>query len=55
MCQEDGLGKRTLEEGVRLFPDGRVEQLGRPEHKLFFAPGTRMVTSAEVTFRTGWC
>ena len=38
MCQEDGLGKRVLEEGVRLFPDGRVEQLGRPEHQLGSAP-----------------
>ncbi|MCW2668368.1 MAG: hypothetical protein JWO27_265 [Frankiales bacterium] len=53
MCQEDGLGRRTLEEGVRLFPDGRVEQLGRPEHELRFTPGTRMVTGATVRFRDG--
>ncbi|MCW2544519.1 MAG: hypothetical protein JWM40_2071 [Frankiales bacterium] len=53
MCQEDGLGKRVLEEGVRLFPDGRVEQLGRPEHELRFDPGTRMVNGATVTFRDG--
>ncbi|MGB8650682.1 MAG: hypothetical protein WCD35_08465 [Mycobacteriales bacterium] len=53
MCQEDGFGRRTLEEGLRLFPDGRVEHLGRPEHQLRFAPGTRMVTGATVTFRDG--
>ena len=53
MCQEDGFGRRTLEEGVRLHPDGRVEHLGRPEHQLRFAPGTRMVTGATVTFRDG--
>jgi hypothetical protein len=53
MCQEDGFGRRTLEEGLRLHPDGRVEHLGRPEHQLRFAPGTRMVTGATVTFRDG--
>lgn len=53
MCQEDGFGRRFLEEGLRLFPDGRVEHLGRPEHQLRFAPGTRMVTGATVTFRDG--
>jgi hypothetical protein len=53
MCQEDGFGRRSIEEGLRLFPDGRVEHLGRPEHALRFAPGTRMVTGATVTFREG--
>jgi hypothetical protein len=53
MCQEDGVGRRTLEEGVRLYPDGRVEHLGRPEHQLRFARGTRMVTGATVSFRDG--
>ncbi len=53
MCQEDGFGRRTLEEGVRLFPDGRVEHLGRPEHALRFARGSRMVTGATVSFRDG--
>ena len=53
MCQEDGFGRRTLEEGIRLYPDGRIEHLGRPSHALRFAPGTRMVTGATVTFRDG--
>lgn len=53
MCQEDGLGRRSLEEAIRLFPDGRVEQLGRPEHELCFVPGSRMVSAATVRFRDG--
>jgi hypothetical protein len=53
MCQEDGLGRRVLEEGIRLHPDGRVDRLGRPEHALRFAPGTRMVTGATVRFAGG--
>lgn len=53
MAQEDGFGRRTLEEGVRLLPDGSVEHLGRPEHALRFAPGTRMCTGATITFRDG--
>jgi hypothetical protein len=53
MCQEDGLGRRSLEEGIRLHPDGQVEQLGRPSHSLRFKPGTRMVTGATVTFANG--
>ena len=53
MCQEDGHGRRSIEEGLRLLPDGTVEHLGRPEHALRFAPGTRMVTGATVTFRNG--
>jgi len=34
ICQERGDGSRVLEEAVRLWPDGRVEHLGRPEHDL---------------------
>ena len=53
MAQEDEHGRRTTEEGVRLFPDGRVEHLGRPEHALEFVPGTRRVSRATVTFAKG--
>ena len=35
---------------MRLYPDGRVEHLGRPEHQLRFLPGTRLVSGATVTF-----
>ena len=34
ICQERDDGSRVLEEAVRLWPDGRVEHLGRPEHDL---------------------
>ncbi len=53
MVQENEHGRRAIEEALRLYPDGRVEQLGRPEHQLRFAPGTRMVTGATVEFAAG--
>jgi hypothetical protein len=53
MAQEDSDGRRSTEEAVRLFPDGRAEFLGRPEHALEFAPGTRRVTRAVVRFAGG--
>lgn len=53
MVQEDGHGRRALEEAVRLTPDGGVEHLGRPSHVLRFAPGSRLVTGATFTFREG--
>jgi len=34
ICQERDDGGRVLEEAVRLWPDGRVDHLGRPEHDL---------------------
>ena len=34
ICQERGDGSRVLEEAVRLWPDGGVDHLGRPEHDL---------------------
>ena len=53
MAQEDSDGRRTTEEGVKLYADGRVELLGRPEHALEFAAGTRRVTRAVVRFARG--
>ncbi|MDT7539150.1 MAG: hypothetical protein QOI82_2735 [Actinomycetota bacterium] len=53
MAQEDSNGRRTTEEGVRLWADGRVEHLGRPEHALEFVPGTRKVSRATVRFAGG--
>ena len=53
LAQEDGHGRRTLEESVRLFPDGTVEHLGRPEHELSFRPGTRLLEAATVRFGNG--
>src|SRR3546814_12063684 len=34
ICQERDGGSRVLEEAGRLWPDGRVDHLGRPEHDL---------------------
>jgi len=34
ICQERGDGSRVLEEAVRLWPNGRVDHLGRPDHDL---------------------
>lgn len=53
MAQEDEHGRRSIEEGVKLRPDGSVEHLGRPEHSLRFAPGTRLLTGATVSFGGG--
>ena len=53
MAQEDEHGRRSMEEGVRLRPDGSVEHLGRPEHSLRFAPGTRLLTGATISFGGG--
>jgi hypothetical protein len=38
ICQERDDGSRVLEEAVRLWPDGRVDHLGRPEHELTWGP-----------------
>lgn len=53
MAQEDEHGRRSMEEAVRLRPDGSAEHLGRPEHSLRFAPGTRLLTGATVKFGGG--
>jgi hypothetical protein len=39
ICQEREDGSRVLEEAVRLWPDGRVDFLGRPEHELQWNAG----------------
>lgn len=55
ICQERDDGSRVLEEAVRVWPDGRVDHLGRPEHELTWAEGgpglTGIVTHA--TLRMG--
>jgi hypothetical protein len=39
ILQERGDGSRVLEEAVRLWPDGRVDHLGRPEAELSWDAG----------------
>jgi hypothetical protein len=47
IIQEDGTGRRILEEAVRVWPDGRQpQQLGRPEYRPTYRPGTRDVEIA---------
>jgi hypothetical protein len=54
IVQEDSAGNRILEEGVRVWPEhtGRApQQLGRPEYRPRYAPGTRDVQDAVISFR----
>lgn len=50
ICQETEDGSRVLEDAKRIwYADGRVEHLGRPEHQVTFAKGTRNFASAVVS------
>jgi hypothetical protein len=48
--QEDERGRRIVEDATRVWPDREPEWLGRPEHELEFATGTRDVTGAVLKF-----
>ena len=53
IVQEDAAGNRLLEEAVRVWPQsaGRPpQQLGRPEYRPQYVPGTREVQTATITF-----
>ncbi len=53
IVQEDAEGGRSLEQAVRLWPDGSdraPRPLGQLTHDLTFAPGTRRVDHATLTF-----
>ena len=41
IAQEDGHGHRTLNDAVRVWPDGRVEQLGWPRVHIDYRSGSR--------------
>ncbi len=53
IAQEDGDGHRSLNEAVRVHPDGRTEQLGWPEVEVRYRSGTRIPTGASVRLRAG--
>ncbi|GAA5112186.1 hypothetical protein [Haloechinothrix salitolerans] len=56
ILQEDGRGRRSLEEAVRVWPESsgkEPEPLGRPEVALTFTPGTREVATAVLDFADG--
>jgi hypothetical protein len=53
IIQEDGAGHRVLEEAVRVWPEAAArppQHLGRPEYAPQYAPGTREVETATITF-----
>ncbi|WP_203336201.1 hypothetical protein [Nocardioides limicola] len=52
IIQETPEGYRTLNDCTRVWPDGRVEQLGWPRVQITYAPGTREPTGATVTCST---
>src|SRR5690606_10158900 len=41
IAQEDGDGHRTLNDAVRVYADGKVEQLGWPRVEIRYTSGTR--------------
>jgi hypothetical protein len=52
IVQEDGEGHRVLNDAVRVWPDGRVEQLGWPRLAVRYRPGTRHPEGATISLRT---
>jgi len=52
IMQESPDGYRTLNDCHRVFPDGRVEQLGWPQVRVHYASGTRTPTGATITCTT---
>jgi hypothetical protein len=50
--QESPDGFRTLNDATRVFPDGRVEQLGWPRVEIDYRPGTREPTGARLHLTT---
>jgi hypothetical protein len=48
IAQEDGTGHRTLNDAVRVWRDGRVEQLGWPRVQIDYRPGSRHPEHARI-------
>jgi hypothetical protein len=49
IAQEDGTGFRTLNDALRVWPDGRVEQLGWPRYAIHYKSGTREATGGTIS------
>lgn len=49
IMQERPDGSRVMEEATRIWNDGRIDHLGRPDHALRYRPGTRFVTGGDIT------
>jgi hypothetical protein len=50
ICSETPDGHRSLVQAERVWLDGRVEELGRPEHHHHFVPGTRLLEHSTIRF-----
>ena len=50
ICSENAEGHRSLVQAERVWPDGRVEELGAPTHDHTFVPGTRLLASSVIGF-----
>jgi hypothetical protein len=48
IAQEDGSGHRTLNDAVRIHPDGRIEQLGWPRVTITYRSGSRHPEHAHI-------
>ena len=51
VLEEDPDGYRTINEAVRVWPDGRIEQLGWAEPRVEYRSGTRYPTRARIGLR----
>lgn len=49
IAQEDGDGHRTLNDAIRVWGDGKVEQLGYPDYEITYRPGTRIPESCQIS------
>ncbi|MBF6212551.1 hypothetical protein IU433_30475 [Nocardia puris] len=52
IVQEEPHGRRTLNDAVRVWPDGRVEQLGWPRVHIEYRSGTRIPVGARLDLTT---
>ncbi|MFB8274489.1 hypothetical protein [Nocardia colli] len=52
IVQEDPDGTRTLNDAVRIWPDGRTEQLGWPRISIDYRSGTRIPVGARLELTT---
>jgi hypothetical protein len=50
ICQERNDGHRELVQGERVWNDGRIEELGEPEHEHAFHSGTRLLAGSTIRF-----
>ena len=52
IIQEEPNGFRTLNDAIRVFADGRIEQLGWPRIEIDYVSGTRIPTGARIHLTT---